>query len=682
MQVSQEKEYSPEFLASILAQVQEGELSLSSPINDPTYGDHATLGEHPELVKAHWIVTQMRDQRTLQKMLNSQWPADQDLVKQELGLGRSLVELAKERRVGYLFIHSAGTKRIISISAGIPTQVVSSHHHETFLNTLSHRLDTHELEKVLAHSKDSAQSLAYVLLKYGIFSLDKLLEELTLHTRIVLAKAIRLEEVETIFVDSPSAASIFPAGDINSLELARMITQQWLQPTLLTKNALPFLKALGDETFETCTYLDAYSSSLIFSESEKYVLQNIENITSGILEAEFSAATVDNIIEACLALSILGLVKPGLLNGKFFHQIAQNYLTQTKTALKQETTNDHSDRKILMAKTALQRGDLKVAHESFAELAIEGILLGESLAYQAYCLDLQNPSQKPTAQQTAIRALEKDPYSPIVHAVLAHLFRQQSGRGKFKFHRSQALRLTSDNPAKRQEVLLIIDAQKKHSLVQENSLRKIEEAPFLITAVLISLFAVGVLFRGGQNEDFISSTPGFFWFRTLLLAFCAYIGFRNYTLKPDLVWTAKLQFGGRPPLVYVAAGILYGAILGNQLMTQPIEGALSLWIPLIILRTTAEHLFLVVFGSQVINQLVDDQRWRILAVGVLYGLYQLTFYSVWTSGFQLSTVLPTFAIGVIFQGSAYAWLFTKSRHLLPSWLTHNLAVLITVFRSL
>ena len=93
MQVSKGKKYSPEFLASILAQVQEGELSLSSPIDDPTHGNHITLGEHPELVKAHWIVTQMRDQRTLQQMLNSQWPANQDLAKQRIKCGKDSMKL-------------------------------------------------------------------------------------------------------------------------------------------------------------------------------------------------------------------------------------------------------------------------------------------------------------------------------------------------------------------------------------------------------------------------------------------------------------------------------------------------------------------------------------------------------------------------------------------------------------
>lgn len=191
-------------------------------------------------------------------------------------------------------------------------------------------------------------------------------------------------------------------------------------------------------------------------------------------------------------------------------------------------------------------------------------------------------------------------------------------------------------------------------------------------AMFALLFGAGVVARLGATEAELSAQSGFFYARLLLL-FGASAGLSALVLEQPAPTARELGAAPRWTALALAAGAVGGALAPLVQLGSTVAVALSMTF----LQTLAEGAYFRAFLDRALRQGLSGVVRPIVLSAVLFGLFRLTYLSLWQDRGTAEVLLFTI-MSILVVGLPTAWLHHTSRSMVPPFvcqLTGNLVMI-------
>ncbi len=182
-----------------------------------------------------------------------------------------------------------------------------------------------------------------------------------------------------------------------------------------------------------------------------------------------------------------------------------------------------------------------------------------------------------------------------------------------------------------------------------------------VIALISSLGITAHLDVGGRRFD---PTHGFFWARKLILLLSGLIGGLTLYKRAAI---SKQSFAIKPLAIAIALGL--GAVGGFFSRSSPVEASIGAALGMTLFHVISEEFFFRFLIDRGLQKSLPRIAAPTLLSGVLFGLYHLSYFSVWEGPSTLSKV---YAVGLItcFAGIPYAYLYHRTKSLMAPFICH------------
>ena len=324
--------------------------------------------------------------------------------------------------------------------------------------------------------------------------------------------------------------------------------------------------------------------------------------------------------------------------------------------------------------------DYRAAAEKFQRLADRQEQATDALAYLAVCTLLINPARhSKRALELAHQAISIAEGNALAHAALARIHLEMDKESLAKRHEQRALVLSEHNPEWLAEIHVLLNTAER--VRQEELEEPMSIVPLLIFAltVMTGLFFVSNIVGLGDREYYYTSDDPFFFYRRCGLLIAGIAGISLYFRKNP--FSALGNLGMRTPLHFVLIAMIWGIFIGFQSPAQRIAGNIEEVLALTLLHVIAEEIFFRGFLTKILYEGLHDFSVALFSSALIFGLYHITYQSFW---FDTDFWMKWYWMGAImlFAGIPYAWLYIRSKSIIPPIIAHLMVNLTMMWISM
>ncbi len=194
--------------------------------------------------------------------------------------------------------------------------------------------------------------------------------------------------------------------------------------------------------------------------------------------------------------------------------------------------------------------------------------------------------------------------------------------------------------------------------------RKLATLLSLYIGVVALIATLGITIHldvGGRRYD---PSQGFFWVRRAILLFSGVVG--SLTLYKRAAFSIR-DFVFKPLPIALALGL--GLAGGYFSRFQAVEVGIATALGMTLFHVIAEEIFFRFLIDRGLQRALPQVAAPAIISGVLFGLYHLSYHSVWAGSSALSK-LSTVGLITCFAGLPYAYLYHKTKSLIPPFVCH------------
>ncbi len=675
--------------ASVLDRIFIGELDANSVVEETEYGAQITLAEHPHYCQHLKIAriaagqARLRDPNLLQDS-TAHYTFDLD----ESPFSEILFKLFQEHETGFLVLEHEGRRRTIALSAGLPIASNSNIKSEQLGRFLIQKgvISESRAEHITGVCQRESRSLGWGLLTQELVTLPKLMDLMQFHARLKILPAFSWSKGSAEFHRDVRASHLSPAINLSFMDMVRSGVWRTL-PT-----DLPSVEKIVGNLLQVQAPLKANpASGAIIWELTELERQLLEETQSGVIVSKLiqqfkSPAKKAEVLRALFTMTQMGLLKfetsykPSL-------KISRNPLAYQHRSRSEQESAASQIQEYKLRKNLEDEGrhlflghDYRAAAEKFQRLADRQEQATDALAYLAVCTLLITPSRhSKRALELAHQAISIAEGNALAHAALARIHLEMDKESLAKRHEQRALVLSEHNPEWLAEIHVLLNTAER--VRQEELEEPMSIVPLLIFAltILTGLFFVSNIVGMGSQEYYYSSDDPFFFYRRCGLIIAGIAGISLYFRKNPFAALGTL--GWRTPLHFILIAMLWGIFIGFQSPAQRITGHLEEVLALTILHVIAEEIFFRGFLTKILHEGLQDFSVALFTSSLIFGLYHITFQSFW---FDTDFWMKWYWMGAImvFAGIPYAWLYIRSKSILPPIIAHLMVNLTMMWISM
>lgn len=677
--------------ASVLDRIFVGELDAHSVVEETDHGAQITLGEHPHygqhlrLARITAGLARLRDPNLLQGKKSH---AEFDLT--EAAFSEILFELFQNHETGFLLVSHEGRTRTVALSAGLPIASSSNLKSEQLGQFLLQRgvLSQNKAEQIVGICEREARSLGWGLLSQELISVEKLLDLMQMHARLKILPAFSWTKGKAAFYRDHRASSLSPVINLSFMDMVRAGVWRNLPDDLpsvekVTSNLLQVQAALK---------ADPTSGAIVWelTELERQLLDDAQGkaTVAEILKKHRSPEQKSQALRSLFTMCQMGLVqfdasyKPMLQIP--LNPLAYQHRSRSATHAAAAEMEEYKLRKKLEdeGRHLFFSHDYKGAAEKFQRLADRQDQATDALAYLAVCTLLINPGRhSKRGLELAHQAVSIAEGNALAHAALSRVHSEMGKDNLAKRHEQRALVLSEHNPEWLAEVHVLLNTAER--IKQVEAREPMELMPLMIGAgvVLVGLFFLSNVVGLGDQEYFYRSDDPFFWGRRLALGLVGIAGLSLYFRENPLA--AIVNMGFRTPVQYILVGLIWGIFIGFQSPPQRVEGLLVEVFALTLFHVLVEEIFFRAFLTRLFMEHSRNETAAVFVSALVFGLYHITYQSFWV---DTEFWMKWYWMGAImlFAGLPYAWLYARSKSILPPLVAHlmvNLTMMWVSFAS-
>ncbi len=691
--------------ARILALILKGQLQASSSISDDS-GETVLLADHDRFGK---LLRLGRAVRSLEVVGNTSWWGSRESSFRaklaEMPLWAVLYRLSREHATGFLTVHHSSRIKVVGISAGVVLAVHSNLKREQTFDLLVQKIGLKNpssvtddrLENAQKVAKEAAQPFEWGAISTGAIDADTLLTAMELQVRHRLLDTFEWHEGHLAFHPDPRAGQLESMVNLPLLALLR--NGVWQKDTLGTAalreickpligeqgegQPLALLRSVGTLQFELTASETVVINGAKAHKTAQDILSDVEERRQG---------TEIHALRALYLFFELGLVGLRLQESESQPEVMplnQRPVPGQDSPFTEETApgvqatsgrmtgpNHLSEYRLQLdlekdGRRLLQDNQIDEAISKFSQLVARQDRPTQALAYLSIATLLRQYPDRDKSVELARQALKNDAESALAHAALSRALGALGRDKAAEQHRTQALSIAQHNDTWFSEVECILALGREKPVTRARTTNT--HMKTLITILLATfggLFLLANMIPMGQREYFYDGRDAFFFVRRVWLLVAGLLGL-YLTSGRDKGFLKNLGFSASVGLLL--GGAAWGGLVGFLSPPQRIEAGLAVVLYLTLFHVIAEEIFFRGFVTRTLLSIFDADQWQ-LAVGisaVLFGVYHLTYYSFWYETAFVPKIYFSVAI-TIMAGLPYAWLYHKSRSILPAFVCHLL----------
>lgn len=707
-----------------------GELTEGSSIADA--GETVLLSEHPRYSKLLQLIRMGRSTRVLTDAASlanraPSWEAD----LAQTYVGETLFQIQQQRATGFSIAVTPKTTKVLAFSSGVTVNASSNDAREQLgALMLRQRVITRDQAQQAAKvGREARKPIGWALIRLGFVDADALIEILEAQARERLLNLFQPDQGMLRFYADERAHQLTPVVNLPLLEVFRRgltwrrtlsaddletLTDPILSQSVpLSLNVelgtLEFACSAGEgvllKAARAGELASAFRQRLRHGDPHRHeeVLRGVYTFARiGVLGLKGEAAPplrqpwgmssgeqrpedLFDFAEGVEADAQAPNASASLTEPALVHEgeTAASAVTEPNSPLQNYRAMQRQEQD---AKRLLNAGRYIEARDRFEDLLDRHPKPAEIAAYLSLStLFTRGVGAKTKAHQLAQRAVSDNGENAVAHVALSRALEALNQPAPAKAAAKRALSLSENSSSYLTEVQALLDAARGSEHERLPSRRP--TVPMVVGAgtwvvpagLLVLLFAASNVVGLGAREYLYTPTDPFFFLRRLLLMAVGFWGLQRILATPP---RATLEaMGWHLPWTHLGIAVGVGVAVGYVSPLQRVVSPAGVVIAMTVFHVVAEEVFFRGFITRYCMERFDNLRLVVLVSAGVFGAYHLTYYSFWIES-DLVPRLYWIAAVTLVAGVPLAWLYAKTRSLVPPLVAHMLINQIMMARSL